>query len=98
MQRRTTAQTIESAGAVRTDYDEIQQEVIMMRHIETTDAPSGPASEMPYSRHRFQPFFFAFFSKSLMFYFRIVLYLKRLTLFYSNWLIQRYYITRCQAG
>jgi len=63
MQRRTTAQTIESAGAVRTDYDEIQQEVIMMRHIETTDAPSGPASEMPYSRHCFQPFFFAFFFK-----------------------------------
>jgi len=61
VQQRTTAPTSESAGAVRTDYDEIQQEAIMMRHIVTTDAPSGPAPEMPYSRHCFQWFFFAFF-------------------------------------
>jgi len=61
VQQRTTAQTTESAVAVRTDYDEIQQEAIMMRQIETTDTPSGPAPEMPYSRHCFQSFFFAFF-------------------------------------
>jgi len=44
-------------------------------YIETTDAPSGPAPEMPYSRHCFQSFFIAFFfsQKSVMFYFRIVL-------------------------
>jgi len=58
VQQRTTAQTTGSAGVVRTDYDEIQQEAIMMRHIETTDAPSGPTPEMPYSRHCFQSFFF----------------------------------------
>jgi len=86
VQQRTTAQTTtDSAGAVRTDYDEIQQEAIMMRHIETTDAPSGPAPEMPYSRHCFQSFFFAvFFFKSVMFYFRIVWALKRLASFHSN--------------
>ena len=51
VQQRTTVQTTESVGATRTDYDEIQQEVIMMRPIETAQVSSGPVPEMPYSRH-----------------------------------------------
>jgi len=46
-------QTTEIVGATRTDYDEIQQEGIMMRPIEMTDVPSGPVLEAPYSRHCF---------------------------------------------